>query len=106
MKIYSFNSIKKIDSEKIFFSDGFTLTFSDCINGFYNHYKNFTNKTTCVAERKINEQQPFFNFYTEGEEIKIIFDCRNFFAKSRNIKNFLFFQNNITKLGYKTFDLT
>ena len=106
MNTYNFNSIKEINNQGIVFSDGLKISFSDCIEGFYNHYNTFTNRSTCVAERKIDDKPPFFQFYTGNEVVKIIFECHGLFAKNRSIKSFISFQKNIIKLGYKTFDLS
>ncbi len=106
MKVYNFKSIKGIEKEGILFSDGFKIIFQDCINGFGRHYNSFKVTKNCIAERNILAQPPYFLFYLDNMNVKIIFDCKGLFSKKKNIKLFQYFQFEIKNLGYKTFDLT
>ena len=106
MKIYNYKSVKSIEKEGIIFSDGLKIIFQDCINGFAKHYNFFTDVSTCIAERNILERPPYFRFYLDDMNVKIIFDCKGLFANKRNNKLFQDFQLKIKNLGYKTFDLT
>jgi len=106
MKVYNYKSVKSIEKEGIIFSDGLKIIFQDCINGFKKNYNSFTNVSTCIAERNILVQPPYFQFYLDDMNVKIIFDCKGLFAKKRSIKLFQYFQLKIKSLGYKTFDLT
>jgi len=106
MKVYNYKSVKSIEKEGIIFSDGFKIIFQDCINGFAKHYNSFTDVSTCIAERNILERPPYFQFYLDDMNVKIIFDCKGLFSKKRSIKQFQSFQLKIQNLGYKTFDLT
>ena len=106
MKVYNYKSIKFIEKEGILFSDGFKIIFQDCINGFEKHYNSFKDVTNCIAERNILAQPPYFQFYLNNMNVKIIFDCKGLFSKKRSIKQFQSFQLKIKNLGYKTFDLT
>jgi len=106
MKVYNYKSIKNIEKEGIIFSDGLKILFQDCINGFAKHYNSFTDVSTCIAERNILVKPPYFQFYLDDMNIKIIFDCKGLFSKKRSIKQFQSFQLKTKSLGYKTFDLT
>ena len=106
MKVYNYKSIKSIEKEGILFSDGFKIIFQDCINGFEKHYKSFKDTFTCIAERNILARPPYFQFYLDNMNVKIVFDCKGLFTKKKNIKLFQYFQFKIKNLGYKTFDLT
>lgn len=106
MKVYNYKSIKCVEKDGIIFSDGFKIIFSDCISGFGKHYNSFIDVSTCIAERNILGQPPYFHFYLDNMDVKIIFDCKGLFVKKRNIKLFQTFQSEIKNLGYKTFDLT
>ena len=106
MKLYNYKSIKCIEKDGIIFSDGFKIIFHDCINAFAKHYTSFKDVTTCIAERNILAQPPYFQFYLYDMDIKIIFDNKGLFAKKRSIKHFQSFQLKIKNFGLKTFDLT
>lgn len=105
MKEYNYIEIKCIGKDSIIFSDGFTIFFKDCINSFGKHYNSFKNISTCIAERNIFAQPPYFLFYLDDTEVKIKFESKGLFKKKKNDKLFHSFQLKIINLGYKTFDL-
>ena len=88
MKVYNYKSIKGIEKEGVIFSDGFKIIFHDCINGFAKHNPSFTGVSTCIAERNILVQPPYFQFYLDDMNVKIIFDCKGLFAKKGIINCF------------------
>lgn len=106
MKEYNYIAIMSIEKDCIIFSDGFKLYFNDCINGFRKHYNSFKDISTCIGERNILAQRPYFQFYLDDIDVKIKFDSKGLFKKKRNIKLFQSFQLKIKNLGYKTFDIT
>lgn len=106
MKIYNFNSIKNVSEKSIIFTDGFEISFDECIKGFKRKYSNFENISNCIAERNIFAKPPYFQFYIEDMEIKLVFNCKGLFSKKRNENFFHSFQNKILFMGYKSFDLS
>ena len=104
MIIKSISQIAKIDTNGITFNDGKTLMFLECVETFQSLYPN--SNTTCVAERDITAKPPFFEFFTSDEHIKIIFDGKGLFSKSKNRNAFHDFQKQILGLGFTTYDLS
>ena len=104
MIIKSISQIAKIDTNGITFNDGKTLRFLECVETFQSLYPN--SNSTCVAERDITAKPPFFEFFTADEHIKVIFDGKGLFSKSKNRKAFHDFQKQILGLGFTTYDLS
>lgn len=106
MQIYNYDSIQRISEKSIIFSDGLEIYFDECIKGFKRKYCNFKNTSTCIAERNIFAKPPYFQFYINNMEIKLVFNCKGLFTKKRNENLFHSFQNKILNMGYKSFDLS
>ena len=95
----SFSEVKAIDKNGIAFMDGTEIAFGECMN--WRH-----NRGTCVAERNICANPPYFEFFTLGSQTRIVFDKRGLFSKRRNRSDFLKLQQAINRLGYSSYDLS
>ena len=95
----SFFEIKDIDRNGITFKSGEKIIFVECIKQRYN-------SDTCVAERDISAQPPYFEFFTPNKPIRIIFYRTGIFSKLLIRNNFLKLQMMITESGYSSYDLS
>lgn len=95
----SFFEIKDIDSNGITFTDGKLIIFKECIKQRYS-------SETCVAERNILANPPYFEFFTPDIPTKIVFDKIGLFSNSKNLKDFRKLQNMIIDFGYSSYDLS
>lgn len=101
MKYYgrSYNDIKSIDKNGIYFSDGDKILFAACIEQRYN-------SKTCVAERDMFASPAYFEFFTPDKPTRIVFDKKGSFSKHINRKHFLELQMQINNAGYSSYDLS
>lgn len=104
MIVKSISQVIKVDNKGITFDDGGILVFSECVKTFNSLYPNSDSK--CVAKRDITEKPPFFEFFATNANIKIIFDNKGLFSKSKNMKAFHGFQKQILGYGFRTYDLS
>lgn len=96
---YSFSEIKDTNRNGITFISGEKINFKECIKRRYN-------SETCVAERDISAQPPYFEFFTPNKTIRIVFDKKGLFSKSKNSNYFLKLQMTIIEYGYSSYDLS
>lgn len=96
---YNYSDIKGIDSEGITFSDGTRLVFKECI-------KQKNGKDNCIGVRKADANPPFFEFAAGDRVIRIQFRRAGLFSKARGRKDFGRLWQEITGLGYSTYDLS
>ena len=94
----SFSEIKKIDKNGITFTNGESIVFKACI-------KQDCNSKTCIAERDLFAQPPYFLFFTADRPTKILFNKKGIFSKSVNRKHFRELQSMIIEFGYSSYDL-
>lgn len=104
MNIKSIFQVIKMDEQKIVFSDGEILEFSECVKIFNTIYLDSNSK--CVAQRNITANPPYFEFYANPMHLKIIFDYKGFFKKFKTEKAVHSFQKQILKSGFTTYDLS
>ena len=95
----SFSEIKDIDRDKIIFISGESIVFNECIKQRYD-------SETCVAERDICANPPYFEFFTPEKPIRIVFDSKGLLSKFKNRNHFLKIQLMITEFGYSSYDLS
>ena len=95
----SFFEIKDIDRNGITLKSGEKIIFLECIKQRYNC-------DTCVAERDISAQPPYFEFFTPNKPIRIIFYRTGILSKLLIRNNFLKLQMMITEYGYSSYDLS
>lgn len=100
----SFSDISVINNKGITFSNGEQLLFSDCVSVRKKAYPD----SVCVAERDITALPPYFEFFADstGMPVRIVFDKKGLFSKSKNHKQFHELKNSIEEAGYGTFDLS
>ncbi len=77
------------------FRDGDEIIFSECVH---------VNTSTCVAERDFTANPPYFRFFNKN--IRVIYDSKGIFSKSRNDKVFHNLQFELNRYGYTTYDLS
>lgn len=70
----SFSEIKQIDRNGITFISGETIVFRECVKQRYN-------SETCVAERDLFAQPPYFLFFTPDKPTKVIFNKKGLCSK-------------------------
>ena len=95
----SFSEIKQIDRHGITFISGEIIVFRECVKQRYN-------SETCVAERDLFDQPPYFLFFTPDKPTKVIFNKKGLCSKSRNRKDFRELQEKILEFGYSSYDLS
>ena len=95
----AFSEIEFINESGIVFKDGYIIVFNDCVNRRYN-------SETCVAERDICANPPYFEFFTSGKPTRIIFNKTGLLSKAINKKDFRNLQMSIVQFGYSSFDLS
>ncbi|MCM1507587.1 MAG: hypothetical protein NC177_10705 [Ruminococcus flavefaciens] len=102
--IKSIADVTSISGTDIMISGGIDISFKECAENFHAEYK--STSMNCVGERDISANPPYFEFYTGSNHIKVIFDCKGFFGKSKSIKLFHDMQRQIYVFGYTTYDLS
>ena len=101
-KRYDYHSIKEINSQGIYFDDGYFMDFELCRSNWAEKNNVDKEDTHCVAIRNILGEFPLFLFYAD-ERVIIYFRKRTF---SRWHKHFHELRFTIEKMGYRTFDMT
>ncbi|MBD5159285.1 MAG: hypothetical protein HDT23_03460 [Ruminococcus sp.] len=93
-----------ISKEKsgILLSENIFISFPECAVNF--HTVNENSSMNCIGERNISANPPYFEFYTGGNHIKILFDYKGIFSESKNRKLFYAMQKYISVSGYRTYD--
>ena len=99
----SFSEILTVDKNGITFKDGEKVSFDECAENFKNVHS--LNHSKCVAERDIAAHPPYFLFYT-NKRLKLVFDRRGIFSKTKNKKAFIDLQIKIQETGFTTYDLS
>lgn len=94
----SFYEIKEINQNGITFINGERIVFQACI-------RQGSNGKTCIAERDLFAQPPYFLFFTADRPTKILFNKKGIFSKSENRKHFRELQRMIIEFGYSSYDL-
>ena len=94
----SFYDIKDINSDMIIFKDESTIEFDECKGKKYNVEK-------CVADRDLNVMPAFFEFFTDYQKTRVVFDKKGLRSKQKNRDNFIQFQITLQELGYSTYDV-
>ena len=101
-KVYiekNYSDIQYVDKNGITFKNGDKIIFADCIG-------KFCNSATCVAERDITASPHYFEFYTDGKPVRIIFNYKGLFSNHINNKHFTELQMQINNAGYSSYDLS
>ena len=104
MQIYSYSDIKEIAQDGIYMKNGICIYFDECISNSRKYLNNET--STCVAERDITANPPYFAFYTEIGEIIQFNAHKGLFAKKKNYYEFRQLQLLLQKMGFTTYDLS
>lgn len=97
---FRFSQITGIDSSGILFADGQSIFFQECAQNFSRSYPE--SKGRCIAERDALAEIPYFEFYTCGKSMRVIFDGLG----KRTGKTFREFQQKLESFGYTTYDLS
>ena len=97
---FFYSDIKDMDASGILFDNGLSIIFEECQKNFSRVYPEGSGR--CIAERCIGANPPYFEFYTCGKSMMLLFDGP---AKEAQ-RTFLDFQRRIESYGYTTFDLT
>ena len=95
----SFYDIKDINSDMIIFKDESTIEFDECTGKKYN-------VDTCVADRDITVMPAFFEFFTDYQKTRVVFDKKGLRSKQKNRDNFIKLQIKLQELGYSTYDIS
>ena len=99
----SFSEILTVDKNGITFKDGERVSFDECAENY--KAANSLSQSKCVAERDITADPPYFLFY-KSKRLKLLFDSRGIFSKTKNKKAFIDLQFKIQKTGFTTYDLS
>ena len=105
MKEYNYKSIKHMNEKHIEFNDGTIIDFEECRRNWSASHEIETDDSTCIADRNIVSDSPFFVFYS-NEKIKVIFTDKLLVFKSKNKKEFRRFQLQLNKINYSSYDCT
>lgn len=89
----NYSDILSINQTGISFADGFCIRFEECVNNQYS-------SPTCVAERDITANPPYFSFFTSGKPTHIIFTAL------AALQQFTQLQMLLTRLGFTSLDLS
>lgn len=95
----AYSDIETIDKKGIIFKSGDRITFTECIRKRYN-------SDTCVAERDYAASPPYFEFFTQDLPVRVVFNKKGLFSKSKNNKEFLELQLKLNDMGYSSYDLS
>lgn len=99
---YSYNDIDCINSEGITLCDGRKILFEICR---HEYQKIYTESTTCVGERDITGNPPYFEFFMP-KHIKIVFDRKGLLGKRKNLNNFNRLYTALFQYSCSTYDLS
>lgn len=100
----SITDVVSITRTGILLSGNINISFPECAGNFYYEHKNSSMK--CVGERDISANPPYFEFYTDSNHIRLLFDCKGIFSVSKRKKLFHDMQRHISASGYSTYDLS
>ncbi len=95
-----YSKITGMDNSGILFGEEESIFFQECAQNFARFYPESSGR--CVAERNISAQPPYFEFYTCGKSMIVVFDE---LGKNTH-KAFHEFQEKLESYGYTTYDLT
>lgn len=104
MNTKSISQVVKIEEQRITFSDGEVLEYTECVKIFNSIYPD--SNSNCIAQRDITANPPFFEFYANPVHLKIVFDYKGLFQKSKNKRAFREFHKQILEYGFTTYDLS
>ena len=97
---FSFSDISAMDSSGILFENGLSIFFEECRKNFARVYPEGSG--TCIAERSSTADPPYFEFYTCGKSMRLVFDR---LGKDTQ-REFNAFKQKLERFGYSTYDLT
>ncbi len=103
IKQYSFQDIIDFNEKGITLKNGGFIDFEICVREFAKSCGKSSFK--CVAERDIDANPPYFEFYMP-EHIRIIIDSCKPFPQEYNRKLFREFREKLESYSYTTYDLT
>ena len=89
---FSYADIKDMDASGILFENGLSIFFEECRKNFSRVY----------PERSSTANPPYFEFYTCGKSMVILFDGLG----RDTMREFQDFSRRLTSYGYSTYDLT
>ena len=102
--IKSITDVVSISETGILLSGDINIFFPECAGNFHTKHKN--SSMNCIGERDISANPPYFEFYTGENHIRLLFDYKGIFVKSKNRKLFHDMQKHISVSGYTTYDLS
>ncbi len=97
---FSFSDIKDMDESGILFDNGLSIFFEECRKNFSRVYPESSG--TCIAERCASANPPYFEFYTCGKSMVILFDGLGRDTQQK----FTEFQHKLERYGFSTYDLS
>ena len=100
--IKSITDVVSKEKSGILLSGNIFVCFTECAGNF--HAEHHNSSTNCIGIRDISASPPYFEFYTDGNHIKILFDLKGIFSVSKNRKLFHDMQKYISVSGYRTYD--
>lgn len=105
MKEYNYKKIKYINEKNIEFCDGTIIDFIECRRNWSRRHEIDNDDSTCVTDRNIVSDKPFYAFYS-NEMIKIIFTDTFLCFQIKNKKEFRRFQLQLDRMHYSSYDCT
>ena len=96
---FSYADISAIDNSGILFENGLSIFFEECRKNFSRVYPE--SRGNCIAERSATANPPYFEFYTCGKSMVILFDR----AGKDTQREFVEFQRRLERFGFTTYDL-
>ena len=96
---FSYSDIKDMDASGILFKNGLSIFFEECSRNFGRIYPE--ERGRCVAECSASANPPYFEFYTYGKSMVILFDGLGRDAKTA----FSQFRHRLENYGYSIYDL-
>ena len=97
---FSYADIKDMDASGILFENGLSIFFEECQKNFSRVYPEGSGK--CIAERSSTVNPPYYEFYTCGKSMVILFDGLG----RDTMREFNDFHRRLVGYGYSTYDLT
>ncbi|EGC03215.1 hypothetical protein [Ruminococcus albus] len=91
-----YTDVAEVNSSGIVFISGEKLVFSECVG----------ENNTCVGERDIDAEPPYFEFYTSDKPTRIVFDRKGLLSDTVNQREFVKMQCLIADAGFSTLDLS
>ncbi|MCR5718303.1 MAG: hypothetical protein K6F80_04620 [Oscillospiraceae bacterium] len=97
---FHYSDIKAMDSSGILFVNGLSIFFEECAKNFARSYPE--ERGTCIAECSASADPPYFEFFTCGKSMVLLFD-----GLGRDTQQtFRLFRQRLENYGYIAYSLS